>query len=61
MKNPSESAIAKHYLAAVLPHPLHPVPKQILKTNQFYQPEKFIWNNPHRSSSHMFKFYHAYN
>lgn len=61
MKYPSESAIQNYYIESVLPHPTHPQPKQFLKTKEFYKPELPIWNNPHRASPHMYKFYHAYN
>lgn len=61
MKYPSDSAIQNHYLESILPHPSYPEPKQFLKSKDFYKPEKFIWNNPHRASDRMYKFYHAYN
>lgn len=61
MKYGSESAIEKHYLESILPHPTYPVQSQIPKTKDFYQPDQFIWNNPHRVSHQMYKFYHAYN
>lgn len=61
MKYPSESAVQNHYLEAILPHPPFPEPRQFLKNREFYKPERFIWNNPHRASDQMYKFYHAYN
>jgi hypothetical protein len=32
-----------------------------VKSKDFYKPEQFIWNNPHRASDRMYRFYHAYN
>jgi hypothetical protein len=34
---------------------------QPLKDRHFYCPEQFIWNNPYRSSSRLYKYYHAAN
>jgi|JI6StandDraft_1071083.scaffolds.fasta_scaffold19037_6 hypothetical protein len=61
MKHMYESAIDRHYLESVLPHPTFPVQRPIPKTKDFFKPEQFIWNNPHRASHQMYKFYHAYN
>ena len=60
MSKLSTSALEKHYLESILPHPF-PQQQQILKTKEFYKPEEFIWNNPHRASNQMYQFYHAYN
>ena len=57
----SESAIDRHYMDSVVPHPCYPKPKQFLKNREFYKPEEPIWNNPHRASPQMYQFYHAYN
>lgn len=31
------------------------------KDRNFYRPEQFIWNNPHRSSNRLYQYYHARN
>ena len=44
------TALKNHYLSSILPFPNSPKQKQFTKTKEFYKPEKFIWNNPHRAS-----------
>ena len=36
-------------------------PEQPKKDRNFYKPEEFIWNNPYRSSSRLYRYYHASN
>ena len=31
------------------------------KDKNFYKPDQFIWNNPYRSSSRLYRYYHAAN
>lgn len=61
MKTKSEtSALRNHYLSSVLPFSDNE-PPQITKTKDFFQPDKFIWNNPHRTSPKMYQYYHQQN
>ena len=58
----NQSAIKTHYLSSILPfNPLITEPEHLTKTKDFYKPEQFIWNNPHRTSKRMYPYYHKFN
>lgn len=61
-KNAKESPLKTHYLSSILPFaPNIQQPEQITKTKDFYKPEQFIWNNPHRTSKRIYPYYHRFN
>lgn len=61
-KNCKSSPLKTYYLSSILPFdPTIARPKQIPKTKDFYKPEQFIWNNPHRTSKRMYPYYHRLN
>ena len=61
LDKPENSALRNHFLASILPKGQIEPPKQFLKNREFYKPEQFIWNNPHRTSRKIYPYYHKDN
>lgn len=54
-------ALRDHFLSSLLPYFNKIEQKEISKSKEFYKPEEFIWNNPHRTSKKMYPYYHRFN
>lgn len=53
------SPLKKHYISSITPFETSLIKQQqITKTKDFYKPGEMIWNNPHRTSSKIYAYYH---
>lgn len=52
-------AMKTYFLSSAIPY--SPSMTHTLKNKEFYKPDQFIWNNPHRTSKKIYNYYHKSN